>query len=62
MINEQYEEIINPSYLIKHIKDFDAWLSLAKTKEELISCLIVFTDAELYEECAVIKKRIEEWK
>lgn len=62
MINEQYEEIVDPSYLIKYIKDFDAWLSLAKNKEELISCLIAFTEAELYEECEIIKNRIKLWE
>lgn len=59
MINEQYEEIIDPSYLIKYIKDFDAWLSLSENKEDLIACLNAFTDAELYEKCEIIKNKIE---
>lgn len=60
MINEQYEEIIDPSYLIKYIKDFDAWLDLAECEKDLVCCLSVFAAEEMYEQCVMIKNKIYE--
>lgn len=59
MINEQYKNLIQPQNLIKHIDDFDAWLDLAECEKDLVCCLSVFAAEEMYEQCLIIKNKID---
>lgn len=57
-ISKAYEEIINPKVLIKMIPDFEEWLKLG-TKRDLECTLEAFEKEEMYEECAIIFRKIK---
>lgn len=58
-ISKAYEEIIHPKFLIKKIPDFEEWLKLG-TKRDLECTLEAFEKQEMYEECAIIFKKIKQ--
>ena len=61
MINEYYEKLIEPKNIRAQFKtkqEFISWLETG-TKEDLICTLGVFEDAELYEDCVIIKDMID---
>lgn len=60
MINETYEQLIEPSNfktLFKNKREFESWLDLG-TKGELQDTLKAFEKAEEYEICILIKNKI----
>lgn len=61
-LNQVYQEIKSPTNLLPHIEDFEKWLDLAEDKETLEATLIAFQEEELYEQCVIIKKRIENYE
>lgn len=63
MINEAYTEIISPEKIRSHFKsnlEFESWLQTG-SKQDLICTLKVFQDAEMYEDCVIIKNKINEY-
>lgn len=58
MISSRYLEPIEPENLLEHIDNFEEWLDLAETKQDLIHTLEKFEKAELYEHCVIIKSKI----
>ena len=61
MINRKYLERIEPENLLEHINNFEEWLDLAETKQDLICTLKRFEKAGLYEQCIIIKNKIEDY-
>lgn len=59
---QAYQEIKNPTNLLPHIEDFEKWLDLAEDKESLEATLLAFQEEELYEQCIIIKNRIENYE
>lgn len=59
---QAYQEIKNPTNLLPHIEDFEKWLDLAEDKESLEATLFAFQEEELYEQCAIIKNKIEKYE
>ena len=60
MINQTYEQLIEPSNfktLFKSRIEFESWLDLG-TKTELQDTLKAFEEAEEYEICILIKNKI----
>lgn len=58
---QAYEELINPIYirsLIKTEERFYEWCEMG-TIEDLKNTLKVFEEAEMYEDCAIIKKALD---
>lgn len=58
---EAYENIIEPQNFIKNFKtieDFNKWLDQG-TVEDLEATLKAFEEAELYEHCILILKKIK---
>ena len=62
IIEREYKKLIQPQNLFKHIEDFEEWLDLAEDKESLKATLKAFEVEEMYEQCIVIKNKIEKWK
>lgn len=63
MINEMYIEIIKPQKIRSHFKlnsEFESWLETG-SKQDLICTLKVFEEAEMYEDCVIIKNKINEY-
>lgn len=61
MINLQYENIIEPQNIRNHFKsdeEFTSWLETG-TKEDIECTLKIFEEAELYEDCVIIKKTLD---
>ncbi len=61
-INKAYFELIEPENLLEHIEDFDEWLNLSESKQDLEHTLKEFEKSELYEYCAKIRDKIKSWK
>lgn len=61
-MNKVYQEVVNPRNLFPKIPDFGAWLDLAEDVESLEATLKAFEKEEMYEECIVIKDKMDEWK
>jgi hypothetical protein len=64
MINSVYEEIIKPENIKAFFvsdNEFESWLETG-TKQDLICTLQAFENAEMYEDCAIIKNKIDEYK
>ena len=60
MINEKYLSILdNPIEMRKLITDFADWLSLG-SKEDLECTLKVYEAHEMYEDCAIIKNKLNQ--
>lgn len=61
MINKIYENIIEPSNIrlyFKTVEEFASWLETG-TKEDIKCTLQTFEDAELYDDCVIIKKILD---
>jgi len=56
-----YNDIINPVNLFKTQQEFDDFINVPATKEELQSCLEVFEEQGLYEWCTKIKLKIDSY-
>ena len=56
-MNTHYEQLVNPKVLHSKIENFDEWLDLG-TQEDLKACLKAYEDAEMYEQCIIIKNKI----
>ena len=64
MINNMYEEVINPDFLRPKIKDFDEWLDIdmeGNHYKDLQSTLIAYEKAEMYEDCIIIKDKLDNY-
>jgi hypothetical protein len=61
MINYKYLELLEPENLVEHIDNFEDWLDLAETKQDLIHALKRFEQAEMYEYCAKIKTKMDNY-
>lgn len=62
MINEKYEEIVNPVEFIKNfetLEDFKEW-ALDGSILYLKKCIKKFQEYELYEHCAIMQKLIDD--
>ena len=59
-IEKAYRDLIRPQNLIKYISDFEEWLDLAEDIESLKATLTAFEKEEMYEECVIIRDKIEE--
>lgn len=56
MINEAYENIIQPQNVrdqFKTTEEFISWLETG-SKEDLVCTLLAFEDSEMYEDCNTI--------
>lgn len=62
VIEEAYEYLVQPQNLIKHIEDFEEWLDLAEDKESLEAALRAFEKEEMFEQCVIIRDKIEKWE
>lgn len=64
MINEQYEQIMNPIEFIKNFKDLDDFREWALDGSilDLQEAIKVFEYYELYEHCAVMQELIDDLK
>lgn len=61
MINLQYENIIEPQNIRSYFKsneEFTSWLETG-TKEDIKCTLQIFEEAELFEDCVIIKKTLD---
>jgi len=61
MINEAYEQIIDPKNIrsqFKSIEEFVSWLETG-TIEDLKCTLKAFEDAEMYEDCITINNLVK---
>ena len=61
MINEAYQEIIEPKNIrgqFKSIEEFESWLETG-TIEDLKCTLKAFEDAEMYEDCVIINNLVK---
>ena len=56
-----YNDIINPVNLFKTQQEFDAFINVPATKEDLQPCLEVFEEQGLYEWCTKIKLKIDSY-
>ena len=64
MINELYEGISNPICIRPLIKDFNGWLEIdmeGSLYEDLQGALKAFEKAEMYEDCIIIKEKINNY-
>jgi hypothetical protein len=61
MINYKYLELLEPENLVEHIDNFEEWLNLAETKQDLIHTLKRFEQSEMYEYCAKIKTKMDNY-
>ena len=64
MINEAYQKIIDPKSLRLHFKtkeEFESWLKTGSL-QDLKCTLQVFENEEMYEDCILIKNKIDEHK
>lgn len=62
MIDEQYEQILQPDLFVKTFKsldDFREW-AMEGTILDLQEAIKVFQEYELYEHCAVMQKLIDD--
>ena len=59
-MNDVYLELIKPQNLRSKIKDFEDWLELG-TLEDLKCTLKVFETEEMFEECVIIKNKVDEY-
>lgn len=60
MINEAYEKLIEPKKIrsqFKSVEEFKSWLETG-TIEDLKYTLKAFENAEMYEDCVIIKRLI----
>lgn len=62
MINRKYLERIEPENLVEHINNFEDWVDSAESKQDLICTLERFEKAGLYEQCIIIKNRIDDYE
>jgi hypothetical protein len=60
-MNDAYLEIIKPQNLRPKIKDFGEWLDLG-TLEDLKCALRVFETEEMFEDCVIIKNKIDKYE
>lgn len=62
-IDNSYYELIEPTNFRKVIGNEDQFIEWVEmgTKEDLISALKEFENAELYEDCIIIKKYIDDY-
>lgn len=61
-IETAYLSILNdPKTLFSKIDNFDTWLDLAECKKDLIDTLKAFEDEDLFEQCSVIKNKIDNY-
>lgn len=61
MINKAYEKLIEPQNIRSHFKsvlEFESWLETG-SKQDLEYTLKAFEAVELYEDCAIIKNKID---
>lgn len=60
-LNKAYEEMCDPKYIrsIQSDEQFLAWCRIG-TVEDLKCALLVFEQAEMYEDCIIIKEVINE--
>lgn len=59
-IETAYLSILNdPKTLFSKIDNFDTWLDLAECKKDLIDTLKAFEEEELFEQCIIIKNKID---
>lgn len=61
MINEAYENIIDPKNIrsqFKSIEEFESWLETG-TIDDLKCTLNAFEDAEMYEDCVIINNLVK---
>ena len=61
MINLQYENIIEPQNIrsfFKSNEEFTSWLEIG-TKEDIECTLQIFEEAELFEDCVIIKQILD---
>jgi len=60
-LNQAYEEMIDPRYMrsIQNDEQFNQWCDLG-TVQDLECALVVFENAEMYEDCIIIKNKIYE--
>lgn len=56
------QEIKNPTNLLPLIDDFDKRLDLVEDKESLEATLLTFQEEKLYEQCIIIKNKIEKYE
>ena len=64
MINKLYEELINPVCIRPLIKDFNEWLEIdieGSLYKDLQCALKAFERAEMYEDCIIIKEKINNY-
>lgn len=62
MINQIYEEIIEPKNIrgfFKTIPEFESWLDTGSV-QDLKCTLKAFEDAEMYEDCIIINQKIKD--
>jgi hypothetical protein len=62
IIDEQYEQIMNPFEFIKNFKDLDDFREWALDGSilDLQEAIKVFQEHELYEHCAIMQKLIDD--
>lgn len=63
MINSLYQELIHPENIRAFFKsnlEFESWLETG-SKQDLICTLQEFENAEMYEDCSIIKRKINEY-
>ena len=61
MINLQYENIIEPQNIrlyFKTVEEFASWLETG-TKKDIECTLKIFEEAELFEDCVIIKQTLD---
>ena len=60
-LNQAYEEMCNPRYIrsIQSDEQFEQWCNIGSV-QDLECALIVFEKAEMYEDCLIIKRIINE--